>query len=117
MKLALGIKATNESSETEDTKETDEPATSSTSPPEGKLIVSEEVHQGHVTWKAMKLFLSSTGGDHPIVFFLTFLLGLQVVHLGLASQLYLVGYWGSQYTERDPSEINPFLCVFINYRV
>jgi hypothetical protein len=57
----------------------------------------------------MKLFLASTGGDHPIAFFLMFFVGLLVTHLALMSQTYVLGYWGSQYTERDPSDVNPFL--------
>lgn len=96
--------------------ESDKERTSSNGIPEGKLIVTEEIQQGHVTWKAMKLFFASAAGDHPIMFFLAFLFGLLLCDLGIMSQTYFLGYWGSQYTERDPAEINPFLyvvCFFI----
>lgn len=91
--------------------ESDKERTSSNGIPEGKLIVTEEIQQGHVTWKAMKLFLASAAGDHPIMFFLAFLFGLLLCDLGIMSQTYFLGYWGSQYTERDPAEIDPFLYV------
>lgn len=91
-----------------DNKET--PALSN-GPAKGKLIVAEEIQQGHVTWKAMKLFFSSLGGNHPILFFLVFSFGLLVTDLATMSQSYFLGHWGSQYVERNPDEINPFLCV------
>lgn len=83
----------------------------SNSAPKGKLIVAEEIQEGHVTWKAMKLFLSSLGGQHPVLFFLAYSLGLLATDLGTMAQTYFLGYWGTQYDDRDPKEINPFLCV------
>jgi len=79
--------------------------------PQGKLIVAEDIQQGHITWKAMKLFFSALGGSYPILFFCVFAFGLLLVDLGTMSQTYLLGYWGSQYTEGDPEKINPFLYV------
>ncbi|KXN82428.1 ATP-binding cassette transporter abc4 [Leucoagaricus sp. SymC.cos] len=90
---------------TGETNENEAPADGS---PMGKLIVAEEIQQGHVTWKAMKLFLSALGGSHPVLFFFAYSFGLLLADSGLMAQTYLLGYWGSQYTESDPSEINPF---------
>lgn len=77
-------------------------------PTKGKLIVAEEIQQGHVTWKSMKLFLSALGGSYPILFFCAYTLGLLIDDLGVMAQTYVLGYWGSQYTEGGPNEINPF---------
>jgi len=78
---------------------------------QGKLIVAEDIQQGHITWKAMKLFFSAVGGSYPILFFCAFSFGLLLVDLSTMFQTYLLGYWGSQYTEADPKKINPFLYV------
>lgn len=59
----------------------------------------------------MKLFLSSVGGNHPIAFCLVFLLGLLLTDFGIMFQTYFLGYWGSQYTERDPAGVDPLLYV------
>lgn len=32
-------------------------------PTDGKLIIAEEIEEGHVTWKSLKLFLSALGGN------------------------------------------------------
>jgi ABC-type multidrug transport system ATPase subunit len=37
-----------------------------------KLVVAEEVQQGHISWKAMKLFVGSLSG-WPVVFWTVFL--------------------------------------------
>lgn len=78
---------------------------------QGKLIVAEDIQQGHITWKAMKLFFSAVGGSYPILFFCVFAFGLLLVDLSTMFQTYLLGYWGSQYTKADPKKINPFLYV------
>lgn len=85
----------------------EKPSTPANDASKGKLIVSEEIHEGHVTWKAMKLFFASLGGQHVILFFLIYSSGLLFTELGTMSQTYFLGYWGSQYNERVPSEINP----------
>ncbi|KAF8955959.1 ABC transporter type 1, transmembrane domain-containing protein [Flammula alnicola] len=36
---------------------------------DGKLVVAEEIVEGHVTWKSFRLLLASLAGDHPIAFF------------------------------------------------
>jgi len=78
---------------------------------QGKLIVAEDIQQGHITWKAMKLFFSAVGGSYAILFFCVFAFGLLLVDLSTMFQTYLLGYWGSQYTEADPKKIDPFLYV------
>lgn len=83
--------------------------------PKGKLIVAEEIQEGYVMWKAMKLFLSSLGGNHPAFFFFAYSLGLLITDLGTMAQTYFLGYWGTQYDDHKPNEINPFLCVALKF--
>ncbi|KAL9711361.1 hypothetical protein Ac2012v2_005906 [Leucoagaricus gongylophorus] len=98
--------------ETQDTREAASDHEKNPTPmdgvPQGKLIVAEDIQQGHITWKAMKLFFSALGGSYPILFFCVFAFGLLLVDLGTMSQTYLLGYWGSQYTEGDLEKMNPF---------
>ncbi|KAF8969860.1 hypothetical protein BDZ97DRAFT_1902271 [Flammula alnicola] len=71
---------------------------------DGKLVVAEEIVEGHITWRSMKLLLLGFGGNHPILFFTWFL-----------------GFWGSQYETHDPSEVfvsfylTVFTAILISY--
>ncbi|KIJ26945.1 hypothetical protein M422DRAFT_38010 [Sphaerobolus stellatus SS14] len=78
--------------------------------PDGKLIMAEEVAEGHVSWKSMKLFFSALGGKHPIVFYTVWISGITLSHWVQMFRLWFLGYWGSQYENRTtPSEVNvPF---------
>ncbi|KAF8157953.1 multidrug resistance-associated ABC transporter [Crassisporium funariophilum] len=72
---------------------------------DGKLIVAEEIVEGRVGWKAMKLLLKGLGGDRPI-FFLTFwLLGLAFMHGANSFAIWFLGYWGSQYETHAPQDV------------
>jgi hypothetical protein len=42
---------------------------------DGKLMVAEEIQEGHVSWKALKLFFVGLGGDHPLLFWMVFVGG------------------------------------------
>ncbi|KIJ38948.1 hypothetical protein M422DRAFT_175814, partial [Sphaerobolus stellatus SS14] len=82
--------------------------------PNGKLIMAEEVAQGHVSWKAIKLFLSALGGNHPIIFYTLWISGLVLSDWAAMLKLWFLGYWGSQYeTHRDPSQVNVTLYLGI----
>ncbi|KIJ38938.1 hypothetical protein M422DRAFT_258345 [Sphaerobolus stellatus SS14] len=74
--------------------------------PDGKLIMAEEVAQGHVSWKSIKLFLSALGGNHPITFYTLWILGLVFSDWALLLKLWFLGYWGSQYKTHNPSEVD-----------
>lgn len=72
----------------------------------GKLILAEEIAQGHVTWKSVKLFLDALGGDYPILFFSSWIGGFLFAEFVYAFRNWFLGYWGAQYETHDPSEIN-----------
>jgi hypothetical protein len=79
-------------------------------PPEaaadGKLVLAEELAEGHITWKSMRLLLSGFGGSHtiPIV-----ILGIVATQLASIGRTKFLAVWGSQYETHDPSEVSLFL--------
>ncbi|KAJ7275444.1 hypothetical protein B0H12DRAFT_1199540 [Mycena haematopus] len=75
---------------------------------DGKLIVAEEVEEGHVSWDSLKLYFKGLGGNHTLLFFTFFLTGLGLTELSNAVQTWFLGYWASQYTIHDSSEVDVF---------
>ncbi|KAH9939278.1 uncharacterized protein BXZ73DRAFT_99482 [Epithele typhae] len=73
---------------------------------DGKLIVAEEIAEGHVSWSAVRLYLSSMGGRHAVLFWFTTLIMLALVETAQVLQTYWLGYWAAQYEEHDPSEVS-----------
>ncbi|KAJ3774339.1 hypothetical protein FB446DRAFT_729352 [Lentinula raphanica] len=81
---------------------------------DGKLILKEEVELGHVSWSALKLFLTSMGGNHTFLFFFTFILCLLTSELAENGQTYFLGYWARQYeVVSDPSQVKVSLYIAI----
>lgn len=93
---------------------------------DGKLIVAEEISEGHVSWAARKLFsvilpimhadghanpvrlfFASLGGDSPFIFWSLFLGGMTLVRLLQSAQAWYLGYWAEQYETHDPADVNP----------
>ena len=74
---------------------------------DGKLIIAEEIVQGRVTWKSVKLYLSGLGGDYPFMFFLIWISAMLLTDWANAFQVWFLGYWGSQYETHPSSEVNP----------
>ncbi|KAJ6574692.1 hypothetical protein B0H19DRAFT_1371649 [Mycena capillaripes] len=77
---------------------------------DGKLIVVEEIEEGHVSWDALKLYFKGLGGNHTLLFFTCFLAGLGLTEISNATQTYWLGRWASQYQEHasDPSQVDVF---------
>ncbi|KAF9476113.1 multidrug resistance-associated ABC transporter [Pholiota conissans] len=75
----------------------------------GKLMIAEEIVQGHVTWRSFKLLFSSLGGDHPIMFFSVIVAGLLLNEWTYTFQVWFIGYWGSQYEHHPASEVPVYL--------
>ncbi|KAF9270593.1 P-loop containing nucleoside triphosphate hydrolase protein [Marasmius fiardii PR-910] len=74
----------------------------------GKLIVEEEIQEGHVGWVAVKAYLSSMG-SWP--FFVVVLSAFWVTELLNAAQTWFLGYWASQYEHHDSSEVSVSQCL------
>ena len=73
---------------------------------EGKLVVAEEIVEGHITLKSMKLLFSGLGGNHPTFFLAAWMIGMLFSELTTTAQTWFLGTWGSQYEKHAPSEIS-----------
>jgi hypothetical protein len=62
-----------------------------------KLVMAEEVALGHVSWPALKLYVSSLGG---LVFWVSFVGGLLISELASSLSTWFLGYWAWQYEQR-----------------
>jgi hypothetical protein len=76
---------------------------------DGKLVLAEELAEGHITWKSMRLLLSGFGGNHPILFFAVVVAGIVAIQLASTGKTWFLGVWGSQYETHDPSEVSLLL--------
>lgn len=75
---------------------------------DGKLIVAEEIAEGHVSWKSMKLYLTSLGGDYPLIFYSIWMTAFLLTDWVNTFQTWFLGYWGSQYETHPPLEVNVY---------
>ena len=72
---------------------------------DGKLILAEEIVEGRITWKALKLYFDNLGGNHPFLFAAVWISGFLVSHGALSFGIWFLGYWGSQYENHHPEEV------------
>lgn len=72
---------------------------------DGKLILAEEIVQGRITWKALKLFVHGLGGKYTSLFMTIWILGLVATHISMVFGVWFVGYWGSQYETHLPEQV------------
>ena len=80
-----------------------EPASKATS--DGKLVVAEEIVEGHIAWKSMSLLLSALGGNYPVLFFVVVVGWLLVATALVTAQTWFLGVWGSQYENHAASDV------------
>ncbi|KAF9475054.1 multidrug resistance-associated ABC transporter [Pholiota conissans] len=96
--------------EVEHDKETPEKNNKQPSPEaevlEGKLVLAEELAEGHITWKSMQLLLSGFGGQHSVLFFVVIMAGIIATQLAITLQTWFLGVWATQYEIHDPSEVS-----------
>jgi hypothetical protein len=94
----------------------------------GKLVMTEEVQRGQVSWSPckltsyiiqvvlltlnlVKLYAIGLGGNHVILFFIVWL-GLHLFNASVtALQTWYLGYWASQYENSSSSKVTVSLCV------
>ncbi|KAH7097832.1 ATP-binding cassette transporter [Auriculariales sp. MPI-PUGE-AT-0066] len=70
---------------------------------DGKLIVAEEIEEGHVSWPALNMYFQALGGA---IFWVVFLSGMFGADLLTILQTYYLGYWARQYEEvDDPQDV------------
>ncbi|KAL0577586.1 hypothetical protein V5O48_004384, partial [Marasmius crinis-equi] len=68
----------------------------------GKLFVAEEIQEGHVTLAAVTSYFSAMGSLAWIVIMLGACLVAELID---AAQTWFLGYWASQYANRNPKEV------------
>jgi hypothetical protein len=117
------VKGTRELEEDEKKIDQEEPD-AAVRPGDGKLIVAEEVAEGHVSWDAcncclplrdphhahpvrkVKLFFNALGGPHSTTFWILFAGGITLCDALLAGQTWFMGYWAEQYDIYPPEAIS-----------
>ncbi|KAJ3763696.1 hypothetical protein EV360DRAFT_66088 [Lentinula raphanica] len=73
----------------------------------GKLIVSEEIHEGaSVGWAAIKLYINALGGKQPFFLFITFVACLLAANGIMVLQTWYLGYWASLYQDHPLAEVS-----------
>ena len=72
---------------------------------DGKLILAEEIAEGRITWKALKLYLDGLGGDHPFLFAVVWIAGFLATNIAINFGVWFLGYWSSQYETHPPEEV------------
>ncbi|KAF9786031.1 hypothetical protein BJ322DRAFT_1057551 [Thelephora terrestris] len=72
----------------------------------GKLMVAEEVAEGHVSWSALKLFFIGMGGSHPLLFWFTVVASLALTEASLVLQTRYLGFWSAQYDDHEAPEVS-----------
>ena len=104
-----------------DVVEPDEPAKKG----DGKLVVAEEIAEGHVGWPArtfltyqlsillwfaniilVKLYFASLGGEWSGLFWTAFLAGMILTPISETVQTWFLGHWARRYKE-DPENTSP----------
>ncbi|KAI0655828.1 P-loop containing nucleoside triphosphate hydrolase protein [Cubamyces menziesii] len=71
----------------------------------GKLVVAEEMEDGHVGWSALKLFLGNMS-KRPYVFWLVYV-GTHAVRQCINNfQTWYLGHWASQYETHPAEEVS-----------
>ncbi|KAJ7283148.1 P-loop containing nucleoside triphosphate hydrolase protein [Mycena rebaudengoi] len=98
-------------------QEVDAPTTQEAAVPEsdGKLIVAEEIHEGHVSPAAVKMYLFAMAGNHRVLFFGSWVFGLLFEQAFGVLRTWLLGYWARQYDFYPASDVPVllFMTLFI----
>ncbi|KAF7322651.1 ATP-binding cassette transporter [Mycena chlorophos] len=80
---------------------------------DGKLIVAEEVEEGHVSMDSLKLYFKGMGGNHALLFFGIFMVGLFATEMCQTVQTWFLGLWAEQYNIKDPGDVDVFYYLSI----
>ncbi|KAF7319288.1 ATP-binding cassette transporter [Mycena chlorophos] len=75
---------------------------------DGKLIVAEEVEEGHVSVDSLKLYSKGMSGDHALLFFSLFMVGMFAAEMCRVVQTWFLGLWANQYNTKDPGDVDVF---------
>ncbi|KAL0950639.1 hypothetical protein HGRIS_007427 [Hohenbuehelia grisea] len=90
----------------DDAQVTEAGAEAKSKPADGKLIVEEEIEEGHVGWPALKMYFSGLGGSHTLLFFVVYIGGCVFTQFVISFQTWFLGHWAAQYDDHDASEVS-----------
>ncbi|KAJ7668054.1 multidrug resistance-associated ABC transporter [Mycena rosella] len=82
------------------------PAIDPSAPVTGKLIVAEEIQEGHVNASALKMYLFAMAGQYPFFFFAVFTGGLIFQEVLVVLRTWMLGRWAIQYDHLPAEEVN-----------
>lgn len=70
---------------------------------DGKLVMAEEIAEGHVSWPALKLYLFNLGG---VFFWFSFIFAIAFTDFANVFEIWFLGFWARQYTLHDPTKVS-----------
>ncbi|VDC03254.1 unnamed protein product [Peniophora sp. CBMAI 1063] len=100
-----------EAEESDDIENEEEPETEYVA--DGKLVVEEVVAKGHISTGALMLFWTSLGGDHPVLFWSNFVIGMLAYRVLANLQPFWMGRWADAYAVPGPVSVTFYLGVFL----
>ncbi|KAI0351013.1 multidrug resistance-associated ABC transporter [Trametes cingulata] len=74
-------------------------------PQKGKLVVAEEIAEGQVGWKALRLYIMNTA-KIPALYWPGMALALVLTHTIMNGQTYVFSLWANEYEKHAPSEVS-----------
>ncbi|KAJ3727277.1 P-loop containing nucleoside triphosphate hydrolase protein [Lentinula guzmanii] len=80
---------------------------------DGKLVVPEEIKEGHISGNSIKLYTSAAGGQHAILYFTVLLAMMFVTQLTGVVQTWFLGYWSSQYELPGKVHVVFYLSIYV----
>ncbi|KAJ3991391.1 hypothetical protein F5050DRAFT_1548971, partial [Lentinula boryana] len=80
---------------------------------DGKLVVPEEIKEGHISGDSIKLYTLAAGGQHAILYFTVLLVMMLVTQLTGVVQTWFLGYWSSQYELPGKVHVVFYLSIYV----
>ncbi|KAL4247270.1 ATP-binding cassette transporter C [Abortiporus biennis] len=77
---------------------------------DGKLIVEEEIAEGHVGWTSLKLLFANMAGRHGLLIYWVAFWSLAILfRISANVEAYVLALWANAYDTHEPSEVSdPF---------
>ncbi|KAJ3715756.1 P-loop containing nucleoside triphosphate hydrolase protein [Lentinula raphanica] len=80
---------------------------------DGKLIIPEEIKEGHISGNSVKLYTSAIGGQHAFLYFTILLAMMFLTQLTSVVQTWFLGYWSSQYELPGKVNVVFYLSIYV----
>ncbi|KAJ4481119.1 P-loop containing nucleoside triphosphate hydrolase protein [Lentinula aciculospora] len=81
--------------------------------PDGKLVVPEEIQEGHISGNSIKLYTSATGGKYAALYFPALLVMMFFTQTMGVVQTWFLGYWSSQYEMVEKVHVMFYLGIYV----